>query len=64
MAHAPLSHCVPRRKMPWGVAATLIFLLSFGCEGRQSTAQRLEKASKSAGMNPETVYPLGGKITS
>jgi len=63
MAHAPLSHRAPRCKMPWGVAATLIFLLSFGCEGRQSTGQRLEKASKTAGMNPETVYPLGGKLT-
>jgi hypothetical protein len=63
MALATLSHCAPQRKMPWGVAATLIFILSFGCEGRQSTAQRLEKAYKSAGMNPVTVYPLGGKIT-
>ena len=63
MALAPLSHCAPQRKMPWGVAATLIFILSFGCEGRQSTAQRLEKAYKSAGMEPVTVYPLGGKIT-
>ena len=37
--------------------------LSVGCEGRQSTAQRLENAYKNAGMNPVTVYPLGGKIT-
>ena len=49
--------------MSWGLAVTLIFILSFGCEGRQSTAQRLEKAYKSAGMEPATVYPLGGKIT-
>jgi len=63
MALVPLSHCAPQPKMPWGVAATLIFILSFGCEGRQSTAQRLEKAYKSAGMEPATVYPLGGKIT-
>jgi hypothetical protein len=63
MALAPLSHCAPQRKMPWRVAATFIFILSFGCEGRQSTAQRLEKAYKSAGMSPATVYPLGGKIT-
>ena len=63
MALAPLSHCDPQRKMTWAVAATLIFLVSFGCEGRQSTAQRLEKAYKSAGLDPVTVYPLGGKIT-
>jgi hypothetical protein len=47
----------------WCVAATLLFLVPFGCEGRQSTAQRLENAYKSAGMDPVTVYPLGGKIT-
>jgi hypothetical protein len=46
-----------------GVAAMLVFLLPFGCEGRQSTAQRLEKAYQSAGMDPVTAYPLGGKIT-
>ncbi len=63
MAHAPPSHCAPQRKLEWSVAATLIFMLSFGCEGRQSTAQRVEKASKSAGIEPVTVYPLGGKIT-
>jgi hypothetical protein len=63
MAVASLSHCAPRRKMPWGVAATLILMLSLGCDGRQSTAQRLENAQKSAGMNPVTVYSLGGKIT-
>jgi hypothetical protein len=44
-------------------AATLIFVLSLGCEGRQSTAQRLESAYQSAGMEPVTAYPLGGKIT-
>ncbi len=62
MAHAPLSDCVPQRKLPWGVAAMLIFILSIGCDGRQSTAQRLENAQKKAGMNPVAVYPLGGKI--
>jgi hypothetical protein len=49
--------------MRWDVAATLIFILSFGCDGRQSTAQRVENAYKSAGMEPTTAYPLGGKIT-
>jgi hypothetical protein len=63
MVLARLSRCAPQRKMPWGVAATLIFILSFGCDGRQSTAQRLEKAYQSTGMNPVRVYPLGGKIT-
>jgi len=63
MAHAPVSYCAPQRKLPWGVAATLIFLLSCGCEGRESNAQRVEKASKSAGMNLVTAYPLGGKLT-
>jgi hypothetical protein len=63
MALPPLSHCAPQRIMLWGVAAALIFIVSFGCEGRQSTAQRLEKAYKSAGMDPVAVYPLGGKIT-
>jgi hypothetical protein len=63
MALARLSCCVPYRNRPWGVAATLIFLLSIGCEGRQSTAVRLEKAYKSGGMDRVTVYPLGGKIT-
>ena len=72
MALAPLSHCAPQRKMrrcapqrkmPWGVAATLIFILSFGCQGRQSTAERLEEAYKSAGIDPATVYPLGGTVT-
>jgi hypothetical protein len=41
----------------------LISLLSFGCEGRSSTTERVEKAYKSVGMNPRTVYSLGGKIT-
>ncbi len=50
-------------KMRWGIAAMLIFILSFGCEGRQSTAQRLETAYQSAAMDPVTVYPLRGKIT-
>jgi hypothetical protein len=58
-----MRRCAPRRKMPCGVAAMLIFLLSFGCEGRPSTAERLEEAYKSAGMDPVTVYPLGGTIT-
>ena len=48
--------------MTCGVAATLL-LLSIGCDGRQSTAERLERAYQSAGMNPVTLYPLGGKIT-
>jgi hypothetical protein len=72
MALAPLSRCAPQskmrrcapqRKMPRGVAATLIFILSFGCQGRQSTAERLEEAYKSAGMDPATVYPMGGTVT-
>jgi hypothetical protein len=63
MILAPLSHCAPLRKMRWRVGATLIFLVPFGCDGRRSTAQRLENAYKSAGMDPVTVYPLGGKIT-
>jgi hypothetical protein len=63
MVVAPLSRLALQRKVLWGAAATLILTLSFGCEGRQSTAERLEKAYKSAGMDPVTVYPLGGKIT-
>jgi hypothetical protein len=63
MALVTLSSCAPRRKTAWGVAATLILLLSFGCEGRQSTAQRLEKAYESAGIDPVKAYPLGGRIT-
>jgi hypothetical protein len=63
MAVAPLSHCVFQRTMPGVVAATLLCLLSCGCDGRQSTAQRLEKAYKGAGMSPLTAYPLGGKVT-
>jgi hypothetical protein len=50
-------------KVRWRVAAAIIFIASLGCEGRQSTAQRLEQAYKSSGMEPVTVYPLGGKIT-
>jgi hypothetical protein len=50
-------------KLPWGITATLLFVLPFGCEGRQSTAERLEHAYKSAGMDPATVSPLGGTIT-
>jgi hypothetical protein len=52
-----------RLKLRCGVAATLVLILSLGCEGRQSTAQRLEKAYQSAGMERVTVYPLGGTIT-
>jgi hypothetical protein len=63
MALVTLSSCAPRRKTAWGVAATLILLLSFGCEGRQSTTQRLEKAYESAGIDPVKAYPLGGRIT-
>ena len=63
MALAPPSHGDSQRMKPLRVAATLIVILSFGCEARQSTAQRLEKAYKSAGMDPESAYPLGGKIT-
>jgi hypothetical protein len=63
MTLVTLSSCAPRRKTAWGVAATLILLLSFGCEGRQSTAQRLEKAYESAGIDPVKAYPLGGRIT-
>jgi hypothetical protein len=63
MAFAPLRHCALRPKLPGGVAAILIFMLSCGCDGRSSTAQRLEKAYKGAGMTPVAVYPLGGKIT-
>src|SRR6202034_1383170 len=37
--------------------------VSLGCGGRESSAQRLERAYESAGMNPVTAYPLGGKIT-
>ncbi len=62
MALAPLSHvrfssCTQNDRMAF--AATLIFLLSFGCEGRQSTAQRLEKAYQSAGMDPVTALSVG-----
>ncbi len=63
MTLVTLSSCAPRRKTAGGVAATLILLVSFGCEGRQSTAQRLEKAYESAGMDPVKAYPLGGRIT-
>jgi hypothetical protein len=63
MALAHLSCCAPDRNMTGGVAATLIFLLSLGCEGRQSTAERLEEAYQSAGMGRVTVCPLGGTIT-
>ncbi len=63
MALETLDHCAPRRKIAWGVPATLIFVVSFGCDGRQSTAQRLEKAYESAGMDPVKAYPLGGTIT-
>jgi hypothetical protein len=52
-----------QRGMPRGVAAALVLMLCLGCEGRQSTAQRVEKAYKSAGMEPVAVYPLGGRIT-
>jgi hypothetical protein len=47
----------------WGVAATLIFIVSSGCDGRQSAAERLDKAYKSAGMDPVAGYPLGGRLT-
>ncbi len=72
MALLPLSHWArrlkmrhraPQCKMPWGIVATLIFGVFFGCEGRQSAAQRLEEAYKSAGMDPVAVYPLNGTIT-
>jgi len=63
MALALLTRCASQRKIAWSVAATLVFIAPFGCEGRQSTAQRLEKAYESAGMNPVTAYPFGGKIT-
>ena len=45
------------------VSATLICFLLFGCGGRQSDAQRVEKASKSAGLQSVRGYPLGGKLT-
>jgi hypothetical protein len=60
---AALRHCDPRRTMPCGLAATFIVIASFGCDGRQSTAQRIETAYKNAGMDLVKVYPLGGKIT-
>ncbi len=63
MALAALNHCTPQRGIAWRVAATLIILVFFGCGGRESTAQRLEKAYESAGMDPVTAYPLGGMIT-
>lgn len=63
MALGALCRCAPQRTMPWSVAATLIVILSFGCDGRQSAAERLENAYKSAGMKPATAYALGGKIT-
>jgi hypothetical protein len=63
MALAPLSCRAPQRTLPWGVGAALIFILSCGCDGRQSTAERVEKAYKSAGMEAAAGYPLGGKIT-
>lgn len=72
MALAPLSRRAPdcnmrrcslQREVARGVAAMLIFLLSCGCDGRPSTAERLEHAYKSAGMDPVKLYPLGGKIT-
>ena len=63
MALALLSRCVSQRKIAWPVAATTIFLVACGCGGRESTAQRIEKAYESAGMSPVTAYPLGGTIT-
>jgi hypothetical protein len=63
MAFVPLSYCALQRKIPWGIAATLVLILSFGCEGRRSAAQRIERASKSAGMDLAAIYPLGGKLT-
>jgi hypothetical protein len=55
--------CASQRKIAWPVAATLIFLVACGCGGRESTAQRIEKAYESAGMSPVTAYSLGGKVT-
>jgi hypothetical protein len=63
MRRAALSDGAPERNMPWSAAAVVGLLLLFGCEGRQSAAQRAEEASKSAKMEPATLYPLGGKIT-
>jgi len=63
MALVLLSRGAHQRKIAWGIAATFIFLVPVGCGGRESSAQRLEKAYESAGMNPVTAYPLGGKIT-
>ncbi len=68
MAIAPLRHrspqrTLPRRTLPWRLAATLIFLAFCGCGGRESAAQRLEKAYESAGMTPVAAYPLAGKVT-
>ncbi len=60
---AQLNGGTPYGSSRWIAAAMLIFLLASGCDGRQSTAQRLEEAYKSAGMNPVTVYPLSGTIT-
>jgi hypothetical protein len=51
------------RSAGWGLAATLLFVLSLGCEGRQSTTERVEKAYKSAGISPRAAYALGGKVT-
>jgi hypothetical protein len=62
MAAAPPSHRAYERRLPFRVAAAIV-ILCLGCEGRDSTAQRLEKAYQSAGMEPVTAYPLGGTVT-
>jgi hypothetical protein len=63
MVATPPSQWASRPGIPWSVAAAVIFILSLGCQARDSTAQRLEKAYQSAGMEPVTVYPLGGTVT-
>lgn len=63
MARAFRIHGTPRFKRRLAVAVALLFILSFGCGGRPSTAERLEIAYKNSGMEPATAYPLGGTVT-
>jgi hypothetical protein len=55
--------CIPCSSKIAAIAAVLICVAGAGCVRRQSTAERLEKAYRNAGMQQATVYPLAGKVT-
>jgi hypothetical protein len=57
------SFCIRRWSMLTGIVAAWLSAAVVGCDHRQSTAERIERAYQDLGLKPVATYPFAGKVT-